>query len=221
MIIVRNRLIALLTRLLFIAGLGTVCTLYFLEMSPAWRAFCFLEIQTCAVYLVVLLFELILNIVDMKHGIHGMPAGFNVSFMLMLTGYCFMASLLYFGYIMPVHSYLTLRSILFHSLLLVIPLLNWLLFEPKGSVRYYFSFISILYPMLFTIFSIFRAVIWPNDPLFTPNVMYIYHFLSPTEKCFPWTIWVAIASVIAFFFLLITFNNLLARKWRKTLSSLY
>ena len=220
MVIVRNRLAALLSRLFFLGGLTAIFVLYFLEMSPAWRAFCFLEVQAGAAYLGFLFFEVIFNIIDMRHGVHGIAAGWKSPLMLLLTGYCFIASILYFSYIMPVHGYLTLRSVLYHVLLILIPLLNWLLFEIKGAVRYFFSFISILYPLLYVIISIFRAVIFPNDPLYTPDVMYIYHFFNPSEFSFRWAIWVSFAIVIAFFFLLITFDNLLSKKWKKNLVDL-
>lgn len=221
MVIVRNRVIALITRILLFSGMATLFVFYFLEMSPAWRALCFLEIQVCIAYMVFLLFEVIFNAIDLRHGIKGIAAGGLSSFMLLLTGYCFIASALYFSYIMPYRSYLTLRSILFHSGLIAIPLLNWLLFEIKGTVRYYIAFISISYPMIYVIFSMFRATIWPNNALYTPDVMYIYHFFDPTEKSFLWSPWVSIAAVIAFFALLILANNLLARKGRRKIPNLF
>ncbi len=221
MVIIRNRVIALVTRILLLAGLTTFFALYFLEMSPAWRALCFLEIQACIAYMVFLFFEVIFNAIDLRHGVKGIAAGGFLPLMLLLTGYCFISSALYFSYIMPVRSYLTLRSIMFHSALFVIPLLNWLLFEIKGTVRYYYAFISIAYPMIYVIFSIFRAVIWPNNALYTPDVMFIYDFFDPSEKAFLWSPWVSIVAVIAFFALMILFNNLLARKGRRKIPNLF
>ena len=221
MIIVRNRVIALSIRILLFAGMMTAFVFYFLEMSPAWRAFCFLEVQVGLAYLIILFFEIIFNAINLRNGIRGISAGFKSPVTLLVMGYCFIASTLYFTYVIPVHSYLTIRSMIFHIVLIVVPLLNWLLFEVKGNVRYFYSFISLLYPMIFVIFSMFRAVIWPNDPLFTPDVMYIYHFFSPSEPPFVWAIWVAAAIVVASFAIIITIHNLLARKWRRTLSPIY
>lgn len=221
MIIVRNRLVALLSRIAMFIGLVVVFSLYFIEMSPAWRGLCFFEIQAGLLYIVFLGFEVIFNMIDMRHGIKGIAAGWSAPLMIMLTGYCFIGSALYFGYIIPIHEYLTLRSILYNAFLIAVPLLNWLLFEIKGNVRSYYAYIALAYPLIYVIFSMFRAMIWPNNPLYTPDTMYIYHFFDPSHKSFPWAIWVAAAITIAFFLLLILINNLLARKWKRKVPSLF
>ena len=215
MLIIRNRLAALLGRILMFGGTMAAFILYFIEMSPAWRALCFFEVQAGLIFLAMLALEIIFNAIDMRHGASGVAAGLYPPFMLMITGYCFLGSILYFSYIMPQYGYLTLRSILFNSALLLFPLLNWLLFEIKGTVPYFYIFLGVAYPLIYMFGAMFRAIIWPNDALFTPNVMFVYHFLDPSHPSFPWAIWVSLAALLSFLALIVLANDLLARKWRR------
>ena len=105
-------------------------------------------------------------------------------------------------------------EIAFYSGLLAFPALDWILFDEKGTVPFYVAFTSQIVPIFYGIFSIFRAIIWPDNPLLG-GAMYPYPFLDPHSSWFWPGCNIVFASFLAFSVLIVFLNNLLSSKYRK------
>ncbi len=178
MLVIRNRLIALLFRLCAFAVLLWSLISYWSTLPYAYTAFCLLEIQTGLAYLAALFLLIIFNAIDLRHGIHGAAAGGYMPAMLGIVAYTSIGGAVALGYSLPIHNLLNPSSILYSALLIALPIAEWLLFEYKGNVRYYHTITWTIYPVFFMVFSILRVLIWTDAPLFQDGRDFEFLFLD-------------------------------------------
>ena len=212
--VIRNRLIALLSRLAIYATLLTV-TIFYLTGTEAWADLLYFDTDVAIFYLIILGFSILFNAIDLRRGIKGIAAGFYMPLTLVMVSFCFVSNVVYFAYLLPTGAASgSLHSIFFHAFFLALPVLEWLLFDIKGTVRWYSSFTAMLLPVFYVVFCGFRSLIWPNAIL--PNgSMYPYPFLEPSWG--PFVGWAILSFFLVYGVLLgFTFlNNLLAGKYRR------
>ena len=211
--VIRNRLLALGYRAAAFVGLLYGLLTYFQARGPMWKALCYFGPVSGFMYLILLGFEIVFNAIDLRRGMNGVAAGPYMPIGLSLVCYCVEGGVLeiimglYEGNASP--STWTLDV-----LLIALPLLDWLFFDEKGTVHYYAAFLSLIVPLFYWIFIFFRAIIWPNDPLFAGS-NYPYPFLNPEESFSLWGCFVALASCLAFSVLMVFFNNLCSGKFKR------
>ncbi|MBQ9457202.1 MAG: hypothetical protein IJU64_01680 [Bacilli bacterium] len=212
--LIRNRLISFFVRVGFLLVLLAVAVPY-LVVRESWAYFLEFETGLGLVYLVVLALMILFNVIDLRHGIHGIPAGFYMPIKLPLVAFLFFGNFFYFVYGLPTgYSSSSLTSILFHAFFLAVPTLEWLFFDIKGTVRPRVAFMAMLYPVFYVIIIGFRTLIWPNALL--PNgAMYPYPFLKPGWDLF--ILWAILAYAVLYLTVLlyIFLNNLLAGRYRR------
>lgn len=212
--IIRNRLLALVGRTLIFIGLVTI-TSFYLASGEAWANLLQFETECALVYLIILFLSSLFNLIDLRRGIHGVAAGPYMPLNLMMVGFCFISNLVYFAYTLPAGAApSSATSVVFHAFFLVFPVLEWLLFDIKGTVRWYTSVSAMLFPVFYVVFCGFRTLIWPNALL--PNgTMYPYPALKPDWGPFiGWAI-LAFALVYGTLFLFTFLNNFLSGKYRR------
>ena len=213
LVVIRNRLIALLGRITILVGLFVVAYFYLLN-GPAWAYLLQFETECAIIYMVILTFVIIFNAIDLRRGIHGIAAGPVMPISLMIVSFCFISNIGYFVYTLPAGAApSSLDSIIFHAFFLALPVLEWLLFDIKGTVRWYSAFSAMIYPILYVIFCGFRSLIWPNAVL--PNgSMYPYPYLEPAWG--PFVGWAILTFLLVYGVnvLFIFLNNLLSGKYR-------
>ena len=211
--VIRNRLIALAYRLIAFAGI--LITLIFVFRAPieAYVPLSYFGVLVALLVLALLFFEIVFNAVDLRHGMNGIPAGASMRIALPIVCFSSEASL---GFL--ISSFFRgappALEIVFYSGLLVFPALDWILFDEKGTVPFYVAFTSQIVPIFYGIFSIFRAIIWPDSPLLG-GAMYPYPFLDPHSSWFWPGCIIVFASFLAFSVLIVFLNNLLSSKYRK------
>ena len=211
--VIRNRLMAFIFRIVMFVLLLGVLSIY-LSSTYTWAALLEFEVETTIIYLIGLSIAIIINLIDLRHGISGIAMGFYMPFMLNLTAFTFIGNIMYFAYSLP-NGFASSNqaSLFFHAFALVIPTLEWLLFDIKGTVKWYSAFMAMLYPVFYVIFMGFRALIFADTPL-PSGQMYPSPFLKPGWDMFIlWSIvsfFVVYGICLAYIFL----NNLLAGKYR-------
>lgn len=134
-------------------------------------------------FLALLIFEVIFNAIDLRHGINGLPAGFYPPIALAIVSFSTSASIAFFAVNLTINGnkgIIPPIEIIYHVFLFVLPFLDWLLFHEKGAVRYrslvFFAFV----PLFYWVFIFFRALIWPNNPL-VGDSLYPYFFMDPSS----------------------------------------
>ena len=212
--VIRNRVIALLSRLAIFAILVTM-TVFYLTGTEAWASLLQFETSCAFFYLIILGFAILFNAIDLRRGMKGIAAGFYMPVNLVMVGFCFIANVGYFVYALPTGAASgSIFSILFHTFFMTLPVLEWLLFDIKGTVRWYTSFTAMLFPVFYVVFCGFRALIWPDATL--PNgSMYPYPYLKPSWG--PFVGWAILTFLIVYGTLLAftLFNNILSGKYRR------
>lgn len=211
--VIRNRLLAFLTRMVILVLLSSTLGAYLAE-AATWARLLEFETEVAIIYLIVLGFSALFNLIDLRHGIRGIAAGFYMPMNLCLVGFCFVSNAFYFAYGLPTGmASSSINSIIFHAMFLALPTLEWLLFNIKGTVRWHSAFTAMSYPILYVVFMGFRALIWPKAVL--PNgTMYPYPFLAPGWNMF--VLWAILSFAVVYGVLLayIFLNNFLAGKYR-------
>ena len=213
--VIRNRLAALIYRIIAFTGLVTVFQFYWANFDSFWEAISCFDVEIGVLVMTILGLEVLFNLIDLRHGVHGMAAGSYMPISLPVTTFSTLSGILYFSYSIPSESApVGTAAIIFHIILLVGPLFDWLFFSEKGSVRVSGAFTALIYPLWFFLFGYFRTVIWPNAPIHN-GYMYAYPFLDFSG---PYIVGysilyfgVALLSVLFTIFL----NNLLAGKFRR------
>ena len=212
--VIRNRLIALLGRGAIFIALAIISS-YYLANGEAWAFLLQFETDCALIYLIILALTTLFNLIDLRRGIKGIAAGFYMPIKLMVVALCFIANIGYFAYALPSGAASSsLHSIVFHALFLALPTLEWFLFDIKGTVRWYTSFTTMLFPVFYVVFCGFRQLIWP-DAILPNGTMYPYPYLKPAWG--PFIGWAAFTFVLIYGTLLAyTFlNNLLSGKYRR------
>ena len=88
-----------------------------------------------------------------------------------------------------------INSVLFHLILPIMYLLDWILFYKHKKIKWYYPLISVIFPVVYAIFIFIRA--WILD--FNPDVPYIYpyFFLNLDELGVLGVIkWIIILSIV-------------------------
>ena len=211
--VIRNRIIALTYRALALAALLLLIVFYFRSAIPTYVAFSYFGVLVSLMLAALLFFEIIFNAIDLRRGVNGLPAGMNMHLSLPIVCFCMEASIGYlvssiaFGPGSPI-------EILLYVALFLLPLGDWLMFDEKGTVPFYTAFTSQIVPIFYGIFSVFRAIIWPEAKLLNAS-MYPYPFLDPHSGWF-WPGCIIVFLCMLFFTLLIVFlNNVLSFKYRR------
>lgn len=194
--IVRNRLIALLARIVEFALLLLGLTI-FLSQTPSFgQAFCLISTQSCLVFLLFLFVVIVANIIDLRRGIKGIAAGMYMRLALPVFAFCMLGSLLYFIFGLPTDP--SPDAVFFHSLMFGVPIWEWMCFEEKGTVRYYTAFSSLCYPIIYLLFIYIRPYIFPES-IFSNGTAYPYWFFAPDSAL----TWLYIFLFLLFSYLLV------------------
>ncbi len=211
--VIRNRLIAFFYRLAALISSITFLVYYFQYFKPEWRLLSYFGTLASLLYCVLLFFETVFNGIDLRRGIKGIPAGFYMPISLSITCFVMEGAIGYFigGFIL---SNMNPFEIAFYSFMFLVPLLDWLLFDEKGTVRIYGSFLSQIVPIFYGVFAYFRAIIWPNNFLYG-NSLYPYPFLDPTSSWFWPGLAIAFFSMLGFSTLMFVLNGVLSNKYSR------
>lgn len=178
--VLRNRLLALLIRIaifvFYVVSLGP----YMAQFSSFWVALSTFSVEIGLIGTVMVGFEIIFNLIDLRHGPRGVPAGPYMPMALPISVFCIIAGTLYFTALLPNNAAPTgTFAIILHVTLIIGPLIDWLMLDEKGTVRFANGFLAQLYPILYFIFGYFRTVIWPDIQIWNGN-MYALPFLDYT-----------------------------------------
>ncbi len=211
--IVRNRFLALAYRVFALAALLLLIVFYFRSPIETYVAFSYFGVLVSFMLALLLFLEIIFNAIDLRRGVKGVPAGVGMRFALSVTCFSMEASLGHFISV-SLHGETSLIETFFYIALFLLPLGDWLMFDEKGTVPFYVSFTSQIVPIFYGVFSVFRAVIWPNAPL-KGGAMYPYPFLDPHSAWFWPGCFIVFASFLLFTMLIVFLNNLLSFKYRK------
>jgi len=93
------------------------------------------------------------------------------------------------------HLNFMINSVLFHIILPLMYLIDWILFYEHKKIKWYYPLISVIFPVVYAIFIFIRA--WILD--FNPEVPYIYpyFFLNLDELGVVGVIkWIGILSLV-------------------------
>lgn len=211
--VIRNRIISLIYRVLALAALLVLIIFYFRSAIPTYVALSYFGVLVSFMLASLLFFEIIFNAIDLRRGVNGLPAGMNMHFSLPIVCFSLEAAV---GYLISsfVYGLGDPIEILLYVALFLLPLGDWLMFDEKGTVPFYTAFTSQIIPIFYGIFSVFRAIIWPEAKLVNGS-MYPYPFLDPHSGWF-WPGCIIVFLCMLFFTLLIVFlNNVLSFKYRR------
>lgn len=209
--IARNRLIALLMRIAILALLLTGLIFYLHSCWP-YHPFCFVGVQAGGFYCLCLFIAILANAIDLKRGLRGIPAGMNMRLGLPLLGACLLGALYYFFFQMRLDR--TAVGFYFHLALLLLPFLEYLFFEEKGTVRLYIAFTSFWYPLIYVLYIYVRPYIFPES-LFYESSQYSYSFFA-TGSDLTWAgVFLFLLSFLLTDLALVALNNVLSFRKRR------
>lgn len=177
--VLRNRLIALLIRIAIFTVYAVCFGPFLAEFSSFWAGLGHFCVEIGLVGMILMGLEIIFNAIDlMRHGIRGVAAGPYMPFGLPVNVFCALTGMIYLVYLLPNgFAPVGVFAIIFNSALIIGPMVDWLLLEEKGTVRYAHAFTAMLFPILYHVFGYFRTVIWDDVPFFGGN-MYALPFLE-------------------------------------------
>jgi len=213
--IVRNRIIALLYRIAAFALLLTSFQFTLMEYSSFWTAMSGFDMLMGLMMVVMFGFVIVFNLIDLRHGMHGMAAGPYMPIALPLMAFSMVAGIVYFAYVLPLgcapNSFF---SLVFHALLIIAPLIEWLLFDEKGTVRFSTGFAFMTLAIFYYVFGYFRTVIWPETPVYGTFV-YAYPCLDFRNPHIVLASVIYFASLLGAVTLVIFLNNVFCGKYRR------
>lgn len=224
MFCLRNRLIGLFYRAGALA-LMIACLYFFWQTFEfQYAPLAFYVILSGILYIVLLVLNLVFNAIDMRRGIHGLPSSTYLPVATAMWCYAMSAGLLGLAYHLPfglTHaegaSFAQPWSIAYYAVLLVLPSVEWLLFAEKGGIRPFSAWTWLAFPILYIIFILFRAIIWPENPVYGTE-MYALPWLNPdmdeNPLFFLW-LFLALAALYAFFMLIIFLGKVLGGQYKK------
>lgn len=211
--VIRNRVLSFAYRLLALGALVLLLIFYFRSSIETYVAFSYFGVLVSLLLALLFFLETIFNGIDLRRGMKGFPAGANMHFSLPIVCYSMEAAIGHF-IMVSLHGSTSGIETVFYIALFLLPLGDWLLFDEKGSVPFYVAFTSQIIPIFYGIFSVFRAIIWPNAPL-KDGAMYPYYFLNPYTSWFWPGCLIAFLCLLLFTMLIIFLNNLLSFKYRR------
>ena len=187
------------------ASIGVSVLLYASTWVAFWSAFIFLNL-------------IIVTAIDLRKGFWGIASGLYMPLGMSLTFFSILDLILYFGYILPGgYPTFSLGEQLICVVIPIISILEWLLFEEKGTVG--FSILPLWYmlPSIYLLLILVRPTLWSDAPLLN-GAAYPYRFLS-FDAHPVWHVWINVVIVTVLMALvgigLILLNNLVAGKYRR------
>ncbi|MCR5348119.1 MAG: hypothetical protein K6E59_00700 [Bacilli bacterium] len=211
--VLRNRLVAVLIRILLAVFYIYPLNGYLSEFPSYGVALSTFSVLLGIVLIVVTVLEIIFNLIDLRHGVHGVPAGPYMPIALPVYAFSVLSGILYFAAQIPVGSApFSTFGVFFHVMMIVGPLIDWIALDEKGTVRFAAGFTSQLYPILYFIFGYFRTLIWDESPIYGTH-MYAYAFLDFTNPNIVWNAILFFAMTLGIVSLTIFSNNLFAGKY--------
>ena len=220
--VIRNRLFAFLFRVASFGVSVWSCYLLFATRPPA-IALCYFTVQTNILIAGVFALLVLFNLIDLiKHGLHGVAAGLWMPFALAGLLYALMTAIVGNGFLSQ--SPYTLTTVLAHIVTPALYLLDWMLFEEKGTVKWWHAFYWLVFPAFYGAFIFIRPTIWPDVIVDTKNnSMYPYYFIDVTKNGAQ-QVSINVAILAAAFFVLglviVFFNNLMGGRFKKRTPSL-
>ncbi|MBP5092375.1 MAG: Pr6Pr family membrane protein [Bacilli bacterium] len=172
-----------------------------------------------ALYTIIIFgFMIIFNAIDLRHGNYGVPS--SVFTPLGLTVVCF-SLVTVFGnlfYLAPLGLFrVSINDLLIKFAIPLSAIVNWLLFEDKGTVKFTSIVLWAILPMLYVGIELIRPNTWQPEPVFGTS-RYPYPFMD-FDRNGVWETWLQLVASAAIFvgicFLTVFFNNLIAGKYKK------
>lgn len=227
---IRNRLISLIYRIVvFGVAIYTLVLLFsfsYTETAPA-QSLAFFGTEALILASVITGLEIIFNSVDLaKHGVNGVSAYVWMPITLAMVSFvlgdalCYAVTTPFFGGF-GVGSDL-LRSVMSHIVMPILVLVDYLLFDEKGTVKWTHPVYWLFYPVFYFAFAISSHFLFETD-------YYPYPFLNNTQFLDKgdfmaanngWNgVFLTLALLglifIAMGFLLVFLNNLLSGKYKR------
>lgn len=168
--------------------------------------------------MLVFLLLIIFNSIDLRKGVSGLPAGLWMPFGLGVVFLALVSIVGYFGYMIPfAHADFGIRELTIYLGFSSLMVVDWLLFEEKGTVHYTIIPFWIFFLMIYVAFIMMRPYIWGES--FLPNgTYYPYSFLDFDRWgaliVWSWTVLAAFLAV-ALAIGLISLNDLIAGKYKR------
>ncbi|MBQ7242826.1 MAG: hypothetical protein IJS52_01265 [Bacilli bacterium] len=213
--VLRNRLLSLLLRLTFFVLYVVATSPYIAQYDSVWLALCTFNVEMMFLMSIMMGFEIIFNFIDLvRHGMRGASAGPYMPFALPLTAFSIASGIFYFTSMLPRDAAPGgTFGIMFNVLLIVIPLLDYLLIDEKGTVSFSAVLVWQVYPILFHVFGYFRTLIWPDSGIYN-GYMYALPFLNYSGPYIFWWSLMFFATTLGGGALLVVFGNILSGRYR-------
>ena len=212
---IRNRLAALLLRILLFGLYVSSLIPYVTAYDSFWLALCNFNVEMMLVMSIMVGFEIVFNLIDLiRHGMRGASAGPYMPFALPITGFAVVSGIFYFTSVLPVSAAPGgSMAIMMNVLLIVGPLFDFFVIDEKGTVPLSAVLMSQIYPILFHVFGYFRTVIWPDSPIYN-GYMYALPFLNYFDAHIFWWSLMFFSVTTGIGCLLALLGNILAGKYR-------
>ena len=217
MLNIRNRFISLTLRLAALIAISILFGFYLNSISRFVTGFMRFEVQVGVLYIITLALEVLFNLIDMRHGIKGYPAGVYMPFKLSVTTYAIMASGLYLALTFStIANEKNPEGFSYAICLLLFAVLDWILFDEKGTVKYGAAAALSIFPVFYMVFCMIRPHIFTNTPMYDGGLEYPYFFLDPKQVSMPiLSIAIVVVLIVALFFFIVLLNNIFSGKYRK------
>lgn len=213
--IVRNRIVALLFRIAAFAILTTSFYFTWLDYPSFWAAISSFDNQMGVIMILTFGFVIVFNLIDLRHGMHGMAACPYMPIALPLMAFSIVSGIFYFSYSLPLGAAPGgFFSLTFHVLLILAPLIEWLLFDLKGNVRYSTGFAFMIIPIFYYVFSYFRTIIWPESPVYA-SFVYAYPCLDFRYAHIVLASFIYFATLLGAVQLMVFLGNVFCGKYRR------
>ncbi|MBO4540441.1 MAG: hypothetical protein J5736_00480 [Bacilli bacterium] len=217
--IVRNRLLALLYR---IGGFVlSVFSILFWSSDTSRigiHTLCYLPSLLSYYAAIIFFFLIVFTAIDLRKGFWGIASGLYMPIGMSLTFFSFIQLTLHLGYTLPTGAaFLSLGELFACFLLPLYSILEWLLFEEKGTVNFSILPLWYLWPTLYLILTLVRPSLWSSDPLLN-GTPYPYAFMNfETHPVWLVLLYIVLATAViaAIGVGLIVLNNLAAGKYRR------
>jgi len=218
--VIRNRLFALLYRCVAF-GIIIYTLVLLLDQPDVGISLCYFTNQSNILLAVLFGLMIVFNAIDLRHGIKGVPAGAFMPLSMAILLYICITGIVYNGILVPFQGLgYDLALVMGHVVTPLLAILDWVLFEEKGTIRWWHGFYWLVYPIFYCVFILVRPIIWQNSFFGDPGGVskYPYFFLDANKIGWGMVfLWIGVL-IVAFFGmseLLIFLNNLIAGKYRK------
>ena len=213
--VLRNRLVALLIRIVIFALYCLALGPYIASFDSGWVAICTMGVEMGILGAIVVGFEIVFNLIDLRHGVFGVAAGPYMPLALPIYAFCFLTGMTYFAVLLPTGAAPNgTFALILHATLLIGPLVDWIALDEKGTVPYFCGISCQLYPILFHVFGWFRTIIWPDTPIYNGN-LYALPFLDYLQPNIVWFSIAFFATSVFTVYLFIFLNNVFTGKYRR------